>query len=100
MSYLEIAEIDVVPGQESLFIQAVAEAVPLFKRAKGCLSLELRDTHEVSSRFRLMVEWETLEDHTVGFRESDDYVAWRALASKYFADVPRVEHAAQVLKGF
>lgn len=100
MSFLEIAEIDVVPGQEPLFVRAVREAVPLFKRAKGCLSMELRDTHEVPSRFRLLVEWETLEDHTVAFRESDDYVAWRALVSRYFADVPRVEHAARVLKGF
>lgn len=100
MSYLEIAEIDVVPGQEASFARAVTEAVELFRRAKGCISMELRDSHEVPSRFRLLVEWETLEDHTVAFRESADFVAWRNLVGEYFAAVPRVEHAGLVVKGF
>ena len=67
---LEIAQIDVKPGTEADFEGAVAKAAPLFKRAKGCIAMELQRSIEKPSRYRLFVQWETLEDHTVAFRGS------------------------------
>jgi heme-degrading monooxygenase HmoA len=97
---LEIAQIAVKAGMEEEFEANVAKATPLFQRAKGCLSMELTRSVEIPSRYRLMVGWETLENHTVDFRGSDDFQTWRGLVSHCFAGAPDVEHAAPVLTGF
>lgn len=96
----EIALIAVKPGQEAAFEQAVAEAAPLFQRAKGCTGLTLQRTIERPSYYRLVIAWETLEDHTVGFRGSEDFHAWRALVAHLFDAPPQVEHVETVFTPF
>jgi heme-degrading monooxygenase HmoA len=96
----EIAQIDVKPGQEAEFEAAVKKATPVFKRTKGCQGMELRRSIEKPSRYRLLVNWETLEDHTVGFRNSPEFQEWRGLVGQYFASPPEVEHVQQVVHGF
>ena len=97
---LEIAQIDVKSGMERQFEAKVAEAMPLFRRAKGCLGMELHRLSELPSRYRLMVQWQTLEDHTVGFRQSDDFQEWRRLVGPCFESAPHVEHTQRVWFGF
>jgi quinol monooxygenase YgiN len=97
---IEIAEIEAKPGEESAFEAAVAKAVPLFRRAKGCHGMELRRSVEKPSKYRLVVKWNTLEDHTVNFRGSEDFQEWRRLVSPYFVAPPVVEHMQTVLTGF
>lgn len=97
---LEIAQIVVRAGMEAEFEAGVAAAVPLFRRAKGCLSMELIRSIEFPNRYRLMVGWETLENHTVDFRGSEDFQAWRGLVSHCFDGAPEVEHAARAFAGF
>jgi quinol monooxygenase YgiN len=92
----EIAQIDVLPGTEDDFEKAVAEALPLFDRAAGCDGAVLRRSVENPSRYRLFVTWETVEHHTVTFRQSPDFAAWRGLVGKYFAAAPEVEHVYPV----
>jgi heme-degrading monooxygenase HmoA len=96
----EIAEIEVRPGLEAEFEANVAKAAPLFKRAKGCTGLELHRSIERASRYRLVVQWETVENHTVDFRGSSDFQEWRKLVGHCFAATPVVEHTNRVLKGF
>ena len=93
----EIAQIDVKPGTEKDFEAAVAKARPLFLRAKGGKGFELHKSIEKPSRYRLMAQWETLENHTVDFRGSEDFTAWRGLVGQYFASPPEVEHTEIVL---
>jgi heme-degrading monooxygenase HmoA len=93
----EIALIDVKPGTEKDFEAAVAKARPLFLRAKGGKGFELHKSIEKPSRYRLMAKWDTLENHTVDFRGSDDFAAWRGLVGQYFASPPEVEHTQTVL---
>ena len=93
----EIAQIDVKPGMETEFEAGVKSAAPIFKRAKGCTSMELRRSIEKPSRYRLLVGWQTVENHTVDFRGSEDFTAWRALVGPYFAAPPEVEHTETVL---
>jgi hypothetical protein len=38
------------------------------------------------------VEWDSLDAHVVGFRESDAFSAWRALIGPFFASPPEVVH--------
>src|SRR5712691_6714498 len=93
----EIAQIDVKPGTEKDFEAAVAKARPLFLRAKGGKGFELHKSIEKPSRYRLMAKWDTLENHTVDFRGSEDFAAWRGLVGQYFASPPEVEHTETVL---
>ena len=96
---LEIAQIDVKPGIEKEFESGVAKAAPLFKRAKGCHGMELQHSVEKPSRYRLFVQWETVENHTVEFRGSADFQEWRACVGHCFESAPVVEHTRQVFKG-
>ena len=94
---LEIAQIDVKPGMEAEFEAGVAKAAPLFRRAKGCTALTLQRSVERPSRYRLFVTWETVENHTVDFRGSENFTEWRALVGQYFASPPEVEHTKKVV---
>jgi heme-degrading monooxygenase HmoA len=87
---LEIAQIDVKPGMEKDFEAGVAKAAAVFKRAKGCQGMTLQKSHEQPQRYRLFVQWATLENHTKDFRESADFQEWRALVSHCFASPPNV----------
>ena len=96
----EIAQIDVKPGTEAEFEKGVKAAVPLFRRAKGCRSMELRRSIEKPTRYRLFVGWDTVENHTDDFRSSADFQEWRKLVAHCFASPPDVEHVSEVVKGF
>ena len=98
--FVEIAQIDVKPGMEAEFEAGVAAAAPLFKRAKGCSGLALHRSVEKPGRYRLYVDWATVENHTVGFRGSEDFKEWRRLVGHCFQEPPSVEHTAQVGKWF
>ena len=46
---------------------------------------------EQPSTYLLLVEWNSVEDHVQGFRESELFVRWRELIGSYFAAPPEVE---------
>ncbi len=97
---LEIAQLDVKPGSEPEFEAGVAKATPIFKRAKGCRGLEVQRSIEKPGRYRLFIQWDTVENHTVDFRGSADFQEWRKLVGHCFAAPPEVEHVRQTLKAF
>ena len=98
MMVLEIAEIEVTPGQEAAFEEGVRKARPLFQAARGYRSLELHRSIEQPSKYRLMIGWETVENHMVDFRESPAFQQWRALVGPYFASPPHVDHTNVVVR--
>jgi heme-degrading monooxygenase HmoA len=90
---LERAEISVVPGREDEFEQTFhQQARDVISQSKGFRSARLMRGIERPDTFLLLVEWETLEDHTEGFRQSELFVQWRALLGPFFAAPPAVEH--------
>ncbi|WP_033441435.1 antibiotic biosynthesis monooxygenase family protein [Saccharothrix sp. NRRL B-16314] len=89
---LEVAALDVRPGLEADFEQAFAEARGLIAQSPGFASLDLRRSVEQPSRYLLLVEWERLEDHTVGFRQGPLYPRWKALLHHFYDPFPVVEH--------
>lgn len=96
----EFAEIRIQPGTSESFLSAVAEAAPLFRRARGCQFMRIEQRVEEPDMYVLMVGWATLEDHEVHFRQSADFQAWRALVGGFFAGPPLVTHTQPVLTGF
>jgi len=96
----EIAQIEIKPGMEEAFEAGVKNAVPYFKKSKGCEGLTLQRSHEKPTRYRLFVQWTTLENHTQDFRGSAEWEAWRKLVAHCFASPPEVEHVREVVHGF
>ena len=96
----EIAELLIKTGTEQQFEAAVALAVPLFQRARGCRSMRVERGIEHPDTYLLIVEWETLEDHEVHFRQSADFQEWRRLVGDYFSEPPKVVHTRTALTGF
>ena len=89
---LERAIIEVKPGSESAFEAAIEQAKQVIAQAGGFRALTLRRGIERSSTYLLLVEWDTLEDHMQGFRESELFGRWRELIGPHFASAPEVEH--------
>ena len=97
---LESAELLIKPGMEEQFEAGVRQATPLFERARGCAGMQLQRGIENPRAYRLLVRWQTLEDHTVHFRGSEDFQEWRRLVGHCFDGAPTVTHLDTVLEGF
>jgi heme-degrading monooxygenase HmoA len=95
-----MAQLEIKPGMESAFEGGVKQAVPIFRRARGCRGMQLLRSVEQPSRYTLMVTWETLDDHTVHFRQSQDFQEWRRLVGDFFAGPPQVGHVEVAVSGF
>jgi heme-degrading monooxygenase HmoA len=89
---LEVVMLDVIPGREDDYEAAFAHAKPIIAASPGFVSLRLERCIETANRYVLLVEWETLEDHTQGFRGSPAYEQWRALLHHFYDPFPTVEH--------
>lgn len=94
---LEVATLDVIPGQESAFEAAFAEAQPIIASMPGYINHALKRCIESPSRYLLLVQWETLEDHTVGSRGSAAYQDWKRLLHHFYDPFPTVEHYMEAL---
>ncbi len=95
---LEVAILQVRPGQGADFEAAFAEARSLLAAASGHVRHELRRCLEAEDRYLLLVWWETLESHTVGFRGSPAYQRWKARLHSFYDPFPTVEHYAPLFE--
>jgi heme-degrading monooxygenase HmoA len=89
---LEVATLDVIPGQEAEFERSFSDAEKIISSMPGYSGHELKRCLEKRSRYILLVKWNKLEDHTVGFRDSPQYQEWKALLHHYYDPFPTVEH--------
>ncbi|ACO46660.1 antibiotic biosynthesis monooxygenase [Deinococcus deserti] len=93
---LEIARPTIRPGQTAAFETAFREAQQIIRGMSGSLRHELQQCLEDDHRYALLVWWETLEAHTMGFRSSTEYQQWRALMHHFYDPFPAVEHFVAV----
>ena len=89
---LEAAILDVISGKEKEFEDAFAKASPFIASMDGYISYQLQHCMEMPNRFLLLVQWETLEAHTVGFRGSAEYLEWKKLLHHFYNPFPTVQH--------
>ncbi len=89
---LEIANIIIKQGQNKDFEQRLEQAQEVLMKATGYIKHHFHQCMENERKYVLLIEWESLEAHTVGFRESPLFQDWRALIGKYFDGTPVVEH--------
>ena len=89
---LEAAVLQVWAGEDSAFEEAMVKAAPIIAGSSGYIGHQLQRCIETNGRYLLLVRWETLEAHTVGFRQSPAFAEWRAVIQPFFASAPVVEH--------
>jgi heme-degrading monooxygenase HmoA len=94
---IEVADIRIRPGTVQDFEAALVNAVNVFRQAKGCMGLHAQRCIEDAHRYHVVIRWETLEDHTVGFRGHLLFQEWRALVGPFLAEPPEVLHFEMVL---
>lgn len=85
------------PGQESDFETALGDAAPIISAMKGFISIELQRCLEATGQYLILIQWETLEDHTVGFRGSPQYQEWCARLHHFYEPMPTVQHYERLL---
>jgi heme-degrading monooxygenase HmoA len=96
---LEIADIRIADGQQAAFDEAIQRGVrTVASSAKGFRGYKVNRSVETPTRYVLMIYWDTLEDHTVGFRQGPLFAQWRAIVGPFFASPPVVEHFELVSK--
>lgn len=88
----EVAFMTVHPGQESEFLAALEQAKLVVAQAHGFRGIDVKRGVERPSTFMLTLQWETLEDHTEGFRGGPLFPEWRGHIGSFFAEPPVVEH--------
>ena len=93
---LETAILNVRAGQGAAFEAAFRTAQAIIAASPGYQRHELRRCVEADDRYLLLVWWDTLESHTVGFRGSPAYQRWRELLHHFYDPFPTVEHYVEV----
>lgn len=95
---LEVAVLDIIPGREAEFEGAFRVASAIISSMNGYISHQLQRCVENKSRYILLVNWQSIEAHTVGFRTSTQYQEWKKLLHHFYDPFPTVEHYELVLE--
>lgn len=89
---LEIATLDIRKSALEDFEAAFEDAKQVIAQSPGFVGLELYHCVETATKYQILIEWESIEDHTVTFRKSDLFDEWREIISPFFQNAPHVEH--------
>jgi len=96
----EIAHLTIEPADAEKFEDAVAKASGAFRDAEGCYGMVLERVIEHTGQYQLRVQWKSVDDHLIGFRNSAGFQVWRGLVGSFFSATPQVEHSEVVAKYF
>jgi len=94
---LEVAILTVKAGLSADFEKAFSEAEKIISLMEGYISHQLKKCLEKADKYILLVNWETLEAHTKGFRGSVEYQDWKKLLHHFYEPFPTVEHYVEVI---
>ena len=89
---LEIANFDIKELETEAFEKILDAAKATISQSKGFVSIEFQKCIETPTKYLALIHWETLEDHTIGFRESPLFIEWRSILSPFFNAAPFAEH--------
>lgn len=96
---LEHVDIRIDPAQAPVFEAAIERgATTVIAQAKGFRGYKVNRSQESAGRYILMIYWDSVEDHMVGFRQSDAFTQWRAIVGPFFSQPPVMEHLELVCK--
>ncbi len=94
---LEVAILDIKQGEDRNFEIAFSQAQKIISNMEGYISHQLKKCIEKPNRYILLVNWQSVENHTIGFRESKQYQEWKSLLHHFYDPFPEVEHYKDVV---
>ena len=94
---LEVAILNVKPKEIESFETTFQKAQTIISSMKGYVSHDLQKCIEKTNQYILLVNWETLEDHEIGFRQSKEYQEWKKLLHDFYDPFPKVQHYQSIL---
>jgi heme-degrading monooxygenase HmoA len=94
---LEVAILKIKPGMNQQFEVAFTEAAQIIASMKGYISHDLQKCLEIENQYLLLVNWQTIDDHTIGFRQSSEYQNWKKLLHHFYDPFPTVEHYQTII---
>lgn len=89
---LEVAILNIKEGLSLEFERSFQKVENIISSMKGYISHQLKKCIEEENKYILLVNWETIEDHEIGFRKSDEYQQWKTLLHHFYDPFPIVEH--------
>ena len=89
---LEVAILQIKEGKSVAFEDSFQKASQLIACQRGYISHEIKKCVEVDHKYILLVQWETIEDHEIGFRKSPEYQDWKKMLHHYYEPFPTVAH--------
>lgn len=95
---LEVAILYIRSGQQEPFEKDFAKAGKNISSMQGYCGHSLQKCIEEDNKYLLFVNWNTIEDHTIHFRQSEQYQLWKKLLHHYYDPFPTVEHYEIVLE--
>jgi heme-degrading monooxygenase HmoA len=96
---LEVADFRIAPGQQAAFEEAIQRGVTtVAAKAQGFRGWKVNRCVETPERYLLMIFWDSVEDHMVGFRQGPLFAQWRAIVGPFFLQPPHMEHFTLVGK--
>ena len=95
---LELAILYVIPGKTEEFEVDFKIAGQYICLIKGYLKHSLRKCLEQQNKYILLVEWKNLKDHTIGFKQSEEYLNWKKLLHHYYEPFPIIEHFETIIE--
>ena len=90
----EVVAINIDQTSVDSYIDAFKKAEPIIKRQDGYLGHMMLQHHDDLNRFQLIIQWRSIDDHQIGFRQSVDYQEWKALLHPFYDEnlFPVVEY--------
>jgi len=95
---LEVAILNVKTGLENDFERDFKIAGKYISSINGYINHTLKKCIEIKNQYVLLVNWETIEDHNIGFRQSKEYLEWKKLLHHYYEPFPSVEHYETIIE--
>lgn len=93
---LEVAILNIKLGLSDQFEQSFKKASAIISSMDGYIEHQLQKCIESPDQYILLVRWESIEHHEIGFRQSDQYQEWKSLLHHYYDPFPVVEHYTEI----
>jgi len=78
--------------RRAAFLDGYRKAAESLGAAKNCQAYELTQCSEDEACFVLRLEWDSLEGHLKGFRNSAEFKSFFALVRPYVNDIEEMRH--------
>ncbi len=89
---VEYIRYSVKQSESDRLVQAYSRAGQVLQASPHCLGYEISRCQEDPSSFIVRINWDSLEGHTKGFRESPQFSKFFADVQPFYNDIQEMRH--------